>query len=277
MAIQEIEDIPLEHIELKNSNVRTDLNSQNSQDNLKELADNINANGLLQPIVLRGIFGKPPYDVIVGQRRFLAHRLLGAKSVKATFSEVVDDMGVLLLSLSENMCRQEMNYEDTQDAITKLYTYYNKDERQVQVHTGFSIQKIRGFVKIEEQATPKIKQLLADHKISMPDAKRAIDASQGDNEKADALIDEIVKLTSYEKKRLLESSNKNPKASITELLSEAKRPKWEETIILNLTSEVSEALKKATTQLLIDPEQLVMSALVNWLTINDFLIEQRNG
>lgn len=277
MDISSVVDVLLEHIVLKDSNVRTDLNSPNSQDNLRELADNIRANGLLQPIVLRGVQGKPPYDVIVGQRRFLAHSLLGEKSIKATFSGVVDDMAALLLSLSENMCRQEMNYEDTQNAITTLYNHYNKDERQVQAHTGFSIQKIRGFVKIEEQATPKIKQLLSAHKISIPDAKRAIDASQGDAEKADLLIDEIVKLTTYEKKRLLESSQKKPKASVEELISEAKKPKWEETLILNLTAEVSEALKKATAQLSIDPEQLAMNALVNWLTTNDFLIEQRNG
>lgn len=227
-------DVPLEQIILKDSNVRTDLSSENSQENLRELAENIRINGLLQPIVLRGTDGNPPFEVIVGQRRFLAHQLLSERTIKATFVGEIDDMNALLLSLSENMCRQEMNFEDTSTAITKLYKHYGNDERQVKVHIGFSIQKIRSYIKIEEQATPKIRQLLAAHQISMPDAKRAIDASQGDISKADALIDEIVKLTSYEKKRLLESSGKNPKASVEELLTEAKKPKWEETIILNL-------------------------------------------
>jgi ParB family chromosome partitioning protein len=273
--MENIQEIPLTHIEVKDSNVRTDLNSPNSQDNLKELAENIRLNGLLQPIVLRGTYGKPPYEVIVGQRRFLAHQLLGEKNINAVFSAVKDDIGALLLSLSENMCRQEMNFEDTSNAITKLYTYYKKDERQVQAHTGFSIQKIRSYIKIEEQATPKIKQLLIDRKVSLQDAKRAIDASQGDPDKADALVDELAKLTTYEKKRLLDASGKNPKASVNDLIQDAKKPRWEETVILNLTPEVSAALRLATEKLSMDAERLAMDALINWLTVNDFLIEQK--
>jgi ParB/RepB/Spo0J family partition protein len=272
MDITKVLEIPLKHIKLQGSNVRSDLDSPNSQENLQELAQNIKVNGLLQPIVLRGEFGNPPYDVIVGQRRFLAHQVLGAESIKATFSGEIDNMNALLLSLSENMCRQEMNYEDMQRAITTLYNHYNKDERKVQAQTGFSIRMIRNYVRIEEQATDKIKDLLKKG-LSMADAKRAIDASQGDKAKADALIDEIMKLTTYEKKRLVESSNKNPKASVDDLVKEAKKPKWEETIVLNLPAEISNAVKKATETLSIDAEQLAMDVLVSWLKTNDFLLE----
>jgi ParB family chromosome partitioning protein len=272
MDITKVLEIPLGEIKLQGSNVRSDLDSPNSQENLQELAQNIRVNGLLQPIVLRGEFGKPPYDVIVGQRRFLAHQVLGAESIRATFSGEIDNMNALLLSLSENMCRQEMNYEDTQRAITTLYNHFDKDERRVQAQTGFSIRMIRNYVRIEEQATDKIKDLLKNG-LSMADAKRAIDASQGDKTKADALIDEIMKLTAYEKKRLVESSNKNPKASVGDLVKEAKKPKWEETIILNLPTEISDAVKKATETLSIDAEQLAMDVLVSWLKTNDFLLE----
>jgi ParB/RepB/Spo0J family partition protein len=272
MDITKVLEVPMKDIKLQGSNVRSDLDSPNSQEGLNELAQNIRVNGLLQPIVLRGENGNPPYDVIVGQRRFLAHQVLGTDTIKATFSGEIDNMNALLLSLSENMCRQEMNYEDTQRAITTLYTYYDKDERKVQSHTGFSIRMIRSYVRIEEQATEKIKDLLKKG-LSMADAKRAIDASQGDKEKADALIDEILKLTTYEKKRLVESSSKSPKASVADLVSEAKKPKWEETIVINLPTEISNAVRKATEKLSIDAEQLAMDVLVSWLKTNDFLLE----
>lgn len=272
MDITKVLEIPLADIKLQGSNVRSDLDSPNSQENLQELAQNIKVNGLLQPIVLRGEYGKPPYDVIVGQRRFLAHQVLGAESIQATFSGEIDNMNALLLSLSENMCRQEMNYEDTQRAITTLYTHFGKDERRVQSHTGFSIRMIRNYVRIEEQATEKIKEFLRKG-LSMADAKRAIDSAQGDREKADALVEEIVKLTTYEKKRLVESSNKNPNASVEDLVKEAKKPKWEETIVINLPLEISNAVKKATETLSIEAEQLAMDVLVSWLKTNDFLLE----
>lgn len=266
-------EISLSDIRLQGSNVRSDLDSQNSQENIKELAENIRINGLLQPIVLRGTNGNAPYDVIVGQRRFLAHQLLGLPTIKATFSGEIDDTQALLISLSENMCRQEMNYVDVSNAITRLYNIYEKDELKVKEHTGFSIRMIRDYVKIEDQASGKIKSLLSESKISLADAKRAIAASQGNHDKADALIDELVTLSKYEKKRLVDSGIKNPDADAVELLNEAKQPKFEETIILNLPLRVHKALVLAAGNLSVDVEDLTISAITNWLKTNDYLIE----
>jgi ParB/RepB/Spo0J family partition protein len=273
MDISNVIDVNISDILVQNSNVRTDLNSENSQEGLRELAENIRINGLMQPIVLRGNFGNPPYDVIIGQRRFLAHQLLSATTIKATFSGVIDATQALLLSLSENMCRQEMNFEDTSNAITKLYTHFNKDEYEVQKHTGFSIRMIRSYVKIEEQATEKIKAYLKSGTVSMVDAKRAIDAAQGNEEKANFFIDEIRNLTTYEKKRLVDTATKNPNNSANEILEDAKKPKFEETIILNLPLKINKALLLASDKLSIDREELTMNALVAWLKVNDFLVD----
>lgn len=273
MDITKVLEVPLNDIKLQGTNVRSDLETPNSKENIIELAENIKINGLLQPIVLRGEFGKPPYDVIVGQRRYIAHQYLGAENIKATFSGEIDDTNALLLSLSENMCRQEMNYEDISNAITKLYKHYGNDEYQVQKHTGFSIRMIRSYVKIDAYATEKIKSLIKENKISLSDAKRAIDAAQGDKEKADILIDELVKLSKYEKKRLVETGMNNPNAKAEELLANAKQPKLEETIILNLPRKVHKALLIASEKLSIDIEELTINTLVNWLKSNDYLIE----
>lgn len=272
MNISNVIDVPMSDIKLQGSNVRSDLDSPNSQENLKELAENIKINGLLQPILLRGIQGRPPYDVIVGQRRFLANQILNSQSIKASFSGDVDNMQALLLSLSENMCRQDMNFEDTQDAITKLYNHYG-NEYKVKEHTGFSIKMIRSHIKIKDQATDKIKKLLNEDKISLADAKRAIDASQGDNEKADILIEEIAKLTTYEKKRLVESGAKNPSAKAEDLIKEARQPKLDEALILYLPRKVKTALSEASLKLNIDMEELTLNTLVSWLKTNDYLVE----
>jgi hypothetical protein len=107
----------------------------------------------------------------------------------------------------------------------------------------------------------------------LADAKRAIDAAQGDKEKADILIGELVKLSKYEKKRLVESGIRNPSANADELLSNARQPKLEETIILNLSRKVHKALELASERLSIDIEELTINTLVSWLKTNDFLIE----
>ncbi|HWJ28268.1 MAG TPA: ParB/RepB/Spo0J family partition protein [Flavisolibacter sp.] len=271
MDISKVFDVPMSEIRLQGINVRSDLNSEFSQEGLNELADNIKINGLLQPIVLRGNQGQPPYDVIVGQRRFLAHQMLGAADIKATFSGKLNDIDSLLLSLSENMCRQEMNFNDTSNAITTLYNHFGKDEYKVKSHTGFSIRTIRNYVKIEEQATDKIKKYLKEGKVTMTDAKRAIDAAQGDKNKADAIIDELGKLTKYQKSRLVESGTKNPKASVQDLLEDARKPRLEETIILNIPPDVHEAMVAASKQLSLGFEELTLNALIGWLKTNEFL------
>lgn len=273
MEINNVIEVPLDQIQLQGSNVRSDLNTPNSVQSLNELAENIRVNGLMQPIMLKGVpTDSPPYDVVVGQRRFLAHKLLHASTIKATFSGAVNDIEALLLSLSENMCRQEMNNEDISLAVTRLYKHFG-DEYEVQKRTGFSIRMIRSFLKIEAQASDKIKVLLKEQKISMADAKRAIDASQGDKQKADVLIDELIKLSKYEKKRLVESGVNNPKADVADLIEAARKPKLEETIILNLPRKVHSALLQASEKLSIDIEELTLNTLVSWLKTNDFLVE----
>lgn len=271
MDISKVLEVPMNDILADGFNVRTDLNTEFSKEGIMELAENIKLNGLLQPIVLKGAYGKPPYHVIVGQRRFLAHQLLKAEKIPATFTGEIDEMHSLLLSLSENMCRQEMSYNDTSNAITKLYNHFGKDVKKVKEHTGFSLQMIRSYIKIEEQASSKIKALLKEGKVSMADAKRAIDASQGDYGKADVIVDELKKLTKYEKSRLVEAGTKNPRASVKELMEEAKTPRLEGTIIFNIPPDVQEAMETASKQLSLEFEQLAYNALVTWLKTNEFL------
>jgi ParB family transcriptional regulator, chromosome partitioning protein len=273
MDITVVKEVPLDEIVLQGINVRTDLDSPNSKEGLNELAESIKINGLMQPIVLRGEFGKPPYDVIVGQRRFLAHKLLGAKNIKATFSGNIDDINALLLSLSENLLRHELNYSDIAEAVTKLYNHFGKDEYKVKEKLGLSIRTIRSYIKIEEQATEKIKELLKAGKVSMADAKRAIDAAQGDKAKADNLVDQMAKLTRYQKTRVVEFGKQNAKASADEIIVEAEKPKLEETVIMNLPLKVHKALQAASGKLSVDPEEIAMNALVTWLKTNDFLVD----
>lgn len=273
MVISDVREIPLGDIQLQGANVRSDLQSPNSQEGLQELAESIKVNGLMQPIVLRGTWGNPPYDVIVGQRRFLAHQLLGTPTIKATFTGEIGDTEALILSLSENLLRQELNHADIAKAVTALYEEFGKDEYQVKAKLGLSIKAIRNYITVEAQATPKIKQMLQESRISMADAKRAILAAQGNEAKADSFADQISSMTKHDKIRAVEYGKANPKASVEEIITKAQTPKLEETVILNLPLKVSKALKAATKQLSVDSEEIIMNALTDWLKTNDFLLE----
>ena len=72
---------------------------------LRELAESIRESGLLQPIILRPRDGR--YEVVAGDRRFLAHKLLGAGEIKAIVKEL-DDQETVVIRGIENLQRENL-------------------------------------------------------------------------------------------------------------------------------------------------------------------------
>jgi len=148
------EDLPyrLDDIVVSPDNVRL----SDPTKNLDELAASIRRHGLLQPVVLVGEYGKPPYQLITGQRRFLAHQqILKASKIQAVFAGKLSKTELVVRSLVENLQRQELEYDDTAKAVTYLYEKYGQDERKVAEHTGLSLAKVRDFILVEAKATPR--------------------------------------------------------------------------------------------------------------------------
>jgi ParB family transcriptional regulator, chromosome partitioning protein len=274
MKISGIKEIQLSEIAIANSiNVRSDLTSANSRENLEELAASIATNGLMQPIVLRGIEGSPPYDVVVGKRRFLAHQLLNTGTIKAVFTGEINNTEAIILSLSENMLRQEMNHTDIMKAVTSLYEEFGKDEKRVQERTGLSLRSIRNYIAIEAQATPELLEMITSKQINLTDAKRVLLSAQGNPGKINSLAIQFKKLTKSEKKRAIDYGVQNPTASSGDIVKQAQTQKVEESLILTFSRKIYAALEKTSNQLHLDKELLVTDLLTEWLKTNDFLNE----
>ncbi|QEZ48883.1 ParB/RepB/Spo0J family partition protein [Cupriavidus oxalaticus] len=73
---------------------------------LTELAESIREVGLLQPIVVRRV--EPGYQLVAGERRWRAHKMLGLENIKAV---VVDcsDADMIVLALVENIGRDDLS------------------------------------------------------------------------------------------------------------------------------------------------------------------------
>jgi ParB/RepB/Spo0J family partition protein len=268
--LEQIHEVPLRDIDISDDNVRV---SEAIKD-LDELAASIKRHGLLQPVVLLGDFGKPPYKVISGQRRFLAHKqILKTNTIKAVFVGNISKTEAVIRSLVENLQRLELEYEDTAKAVTHLYEEFDKDERKVQKETGLSIQKIREFILVQARATPKMKALLRSHKVSPVDVKRAIRASQDNLKKAEELIDLIIeyKPTAHQKRRLVAYGQGDKSASPKHILTEAMKPHVEQNLIVSLPEDVRKALTAATKSLSMEPEELTTKVLTDWLRAQGFV------
>jgi len=268
MEMQIIHNVSLADVEVAEENVR----KSHADEAIQELADSIDIHGQMQPIVLKGDDTSPkPYKIIVGQRCYLAHMLLGKKSIKAVFSGVNDETDALLYSLAENMQRTEPKYTDTAKAITDLYIHFDRDEYEVKKALGLNIRTIRDYINIEEFSSEKGKMYLEEGKITKADLKRATQASNGAKEKIDELVDIISSLSKYEKNRAVSFGRENPNASVKDIIEDAKKPKLEETVVLNLSIEITEAVRNASKDLSLDFETLSMTVLTEWLKDNEYL------
>ncbi|MDD2830349.1 MAG: ParB/RepB/Spo0J family partition protein [Sulfuricurvum sp.] len=85
---------------------------------LKELADSIEQNGLLQPIVVSK--DNDVLTIIAGHRRFEAHKLLEKEFIKAVVMDKVVHAQLALLPLVENLQRSEMNPIENAIAFKKI-------------------------------------------------------------------------------------------------------------------------------------------------------------
>ncbi len=95
-ASDEIHEIRVSDIQVSSENVR----HEKTDIELDDLANSIKKHGLLQPVVLRGRFEDgPPYELIVGQRRFKAHQKLGKPEIRAVFAGAMNDTQAMVRSL----------------------------------------------------------------------------------------------------------------------------------------------------------------------------------
>lgn len=84
---------------------------------IKELAENINATGLINPIIVREKDGK--FERISGFRRLEAYKLLARETIPAIVMKL-DDKEAALLMISENIQREDLNAYDETTAIISL-------------------------------------------------------------------------------------------------------------------------------------------------------------
>lgn len=142
----EVRDIKLADILLSDLNIRKDLDAGTEDVGLEDLADSIKEEGLISPLIVRRHIDGT-YELIVGQRRFLACQRLGWKTVPAIIRDITDDTDATILSLIENVHRADLNPIDKARAYQKIYEKY-KDYNKVAKETGVSVSTIRRYLPL---------------------------------------------------------------------------------------------------------------------------------
>ncbi len=89
------------------------------EDQLKDLAASIKEKGVLAPVLVRKSASPDKYEIIAGERRYRAAQLLALERIPVVVREV-DDKEALVLSIVENIQRQELNPIEEARAFQRL-------------------------------------------------------------------------------------------------------------------------------------------------------------
>jgi ParB family chromosome partitioning protein len=112
---------------------------------LEELAISIQANGIIQPIVLRKAGAR--FQLIAGERRWRAAQRAGLQRVPAVLRDVPEEQA-LELTLVENLQREDLNPVEEARAFDRLLNDFHLTQEEVAARTGKDRTTIANSVRL---------------------------------------------------------------------------------------------------------------------------------
>ena len=140
------------------------------ENNLKELTNSIKERGVIQPIIVRNSSAdKSKYEIIAGERRWLAAQRAGLHSVPVVITEV-DDLKSLEFAIVENVQRHDLNPLEEAQGYKRLIDEFSYDQEKVSKFIGKSRSHISNCLRLLSLPI-KIIKMIEDRLITSGHAK----------------------------------------------------------------------------------------------------------
>ncbi len=180
---KQIQDIELDKIVPNRYQPRREF----SDDSIKELAETLDKDGLLQPIVVRED-GEDHYEIIAGERRYRAAKSLNWETIPAIVNNMNDDQAASL-ALIENLQREDLNPIDEAKAYTNLMKLNDLTQTALAKDMGKSqsyvANKLR-LLKLDDD----VQKALIEGKITARHGRALLNLSDDDQERVLKEIEE---------------------------------------------------------------------------------------
>lgn len=121
---------------------------------LRELANSIREFGILQPLVVSKVVREVPtgteveYQLIAGERRWLAAKILGLERVPAIIRNVELDREKLELAVIENLQREDLNPIEMARAFARLQDEFRLTQREIATRLGKSREVVANTLRL---------------------------------------------------------------------------------------------------------------------------------
>ncbi|AFL90574.1 putative transcriptional regulator [Terriglobus roseus DSM 18391] len=113
---------------------------------LEELAQSIAATGVIQPIIVRAL-GKGRFQLIAGERRWLASQRAGKPTIPAVVREVSDEQA-MEMTIVENLQRADLNPMEQARAYDRLSRDFKMTQDQMAKRTGKDRASVSNFLRL---------------------------------------------------------------------------------------------------------------------------------
>jgi len=141
-----------------------------NKENLDELTNSIKERGIIQPIVVRkSADQKSKYEIIAGERRWLAAQNAGLHEVPVVITEA-DDLKSLEFAIVENVQRIDLNVVEEAQGYQRLIDDFSYDQNKVAQFIGKSRSHVTNCLRLLNLPSEVI-DLIKNNKLSQGHAK----------------------------------------------------------------------------------------------------------
>jgi len=144
---------------------------------LRELADSIKVSGILQPITVRAVPGGR-YQLIAGERRWLASQKAGKATVPAIVRQVSNEQA-MEMTIIENLQRENLNPIEQARAFERLGREFGLTQEQISQRTGKERSSVANFLRLL-RLPPPVQTYIEGGHLSVGHAKALLSLDSPD-------------------------------------------------------------------------------------------------
>lgn len=165
-----VSSIPIGQIETNPFQPRTDFD----EGALKELADSIVQQGIIQPITVRKM-GSEQYQIISGERRYRASKIAGLEYIPA-YVRIANDQSMLEMAIVENIQRENLNPVELGMSYKRLLDECKLSQEQLSEKVGKDRSTISNYIRLLK-LPPKIQAAIRDGILTMGHARALVNVN----------------------------------------------------------------------------------------------------
>ncbi len=157
------------------------------QEALRELSISIREFGILQPLVVSKIEEeteqgtKVSYQLIAGQRRLMASKIAGLKTVPVVIRNALKKAEALEMAIVENIQRADLNTIETARAYSRLSDEFGLTQREIAARLGKSREVIANALRLLSLPT-EIQEAISKGKINESHARLLLQIEEPDKQ-----------------------------------------------------------------------------------------------